>query len=645
MRPQPPAPVEEDARWSSELIHAGGVGAVGTGGVRAGAGTWETGVLMTTPLNLVSLERVSKAHGTTSLLDDVSLGISAGERIGVVGRNGGGKSTLLSVLTGVEPPDSGRVTMRNDIALGVLDQAGTLPAGTTVHDVVLAGFDAEHEWAADPAVRSVLTGLELDRLGLDAPVAPMSGGERRRVALAAQLVRPLDLLVLDEPTNHLDVEGVAWLAEYVKQRTGGMVVVTHDRWFLDEVCTTTWEVSDGSVFAYDGGYSAYTLARAERARISNVTEERRLNLVRKELAWLRRGPPARTSKPKFRIDAAQALIADEPPARDTMALANFAARRLGKTVYELEGVDYAVPTEDGPRTLFADLDWNVGPGDRIGIVGVNGAGKTSLLKLLVGENRPDSGTIKVGQTVSQAYLSQHVTELPPKARVLEAVQDVARVARLGNQEISASTLAERFGFAASRQWTPVGDLSGGERRRLQLLRLLMAEPNVLILDEPTNDLDIDTLTALEDLLDSFPGTVLVVSHDRYFVDRVCDTVVALLGDGSLAQLPGGVEEYLRRRAAGGAPLTTAAGGGAASLGTVAPAVSAADARAARKEASKLERRMLKLDGDEKKLHDQLAAAATEHAKVAELNAQLQAVQAEKAQVETDWLAAAELAEA
>ena len=516
---------------------------------------------MSAPLNLVNLERVHKAHGTTVILDDVSLGVAAGERIGVVGRNGGGKSTLLSLLTGTDDPDSGRVTRRGDLAMGVLDQLGTLPEGTTVRDVVLptSMFASEHEWAADPAVRSVLAGLELDRMGLDAPVAPMSGGERRRVALAAQLIRPLDLLVLDEPTNHLDVEGVAWLAEYVNQRAGGLVVVTHDRWFLDEVCTTTWEVADGAVHAYDGGYSAYTLARAERARISSVTEERRQNLVRKELAWLRRGPPARTSKPKFRIEAAQALIADEPPARDTMALKGFAARRLGKTVYDVEDVSYAVPTDQGPRTLFQDLTWNVGPGDRIGIVGVNGAGKTSLLKLLVGETKPDAGSIVVGQTVAPAYLSQHVTELPPRARVLEAVQDVARIARIGNQEISASTLAERFGFAANRQWTPVGDLSGGERRRLQLLRLLMAEPNVLVLDEPTNDLDIDTLTALEDLLDSFPGTVLVVSHDRYFVDRVCDKVVALLGDGTLAELPGGVDEYLRRRAAGGAPLTTAAG--------------------------------------------------------------------------------------
>src|SRR3954468_9988728 len=626
---------------------------------------------MSAPLNLVTLERGHKAHGTTVILDDASLGVAAGERIGVVGRNGGGKSTLLSLLTGADEPDSGRVTRRSDLALGVLDQSGTLPAGTTVRDVVLppSMFAAEHEWAGDPAVRSVLTGLELDRMGLDAPVAPMSGGERRRVALAAQLIRPLDLLVLDEPTNHLDVEGVAWLAEYVNQRTGGLVVVTHDRWFLDEVCTTTWEVADGDVHAYEGRYSAYTrgrgevadgdvhayeggssaytLARAERARISAVTEERRMNLVRKELAWLRRGPPARTSKPKFRIEAAQALIADEPPARDSMALAGFAARRLGKTVYDVEDVDFAVQTEDGPRTLFEDLTWHVGPGDRIGIVGVNGAGKTSLLKLLVGENKPDSGTVVVGQTVAPAYLSQHVTELPPKARVLEAVQDVARVARIGNQDISASSLAERFGFAANRQWTPVGDLSGGERRRLQLLRLLMAEPNVLLLDEPTNDLDIDTLTSLEDLLDGFPGTVLVVSHDRYFVDRVCDKVVALLGDGTLAELPGGVEEYLERRAAGGAPLTTAVGAETRAVGspsTSAPTVSAADARAAKKEAARLERRMLKLDADEKKLHEQLAAAATDYTRAAELDAQLKAVHAEKEQVEEEWLVASELAD-
>jgi ATP-binding cassette subfamily F protein uup len=597
---------------------------------------------MSAPLNLISLERVSKAHGTTVLLEDVSLGVAAGERIGVVGRNGSGKSTLLGVLTGTEDPDSGRVTRRGDLAVGVLDQSGTLPPGTTVRDVVLPAstFAAEHEWAADPAVRSVLSGLELDRLGLDAPVAPMSGGERRRVALAAQLIRPLDLLVLDEPTNHLDVEGVAWLAEYVKSRVGALVVVTHDRWFLDEVCSTTWEVAEGRVFAYEGGYSAYTLARAERARIAAVTEERRLNLVRKELAWLRRGPPARTSKPRFRIEAAEALIADEPPPRESMALKGFAARRLGRTVYDVEDVDYAI----GERSLFRDLTWHVGPGDRIGVVGVNGAGKTTLLRLLVGEIEPDRGRVVRGQTVVPAYLSQHVTELPGRLRVLEAVQEIARIARFGNQEISASSLAERFGFAAARQWTPVGDLSGGERRRLQLLRLLMGEPNVLVLDEPTNDLDIDTLTALEDLLDSFPGTVLVVSHDRYFVDRVCDSVVALLGDGSLAALPGGVEEYLARRAAGEAQLPGSGSGPVPAAGARPAGPSAAEVRTARQEAARLERRLAKLSADEEKLHAQLAAAATDHARVLALDAQLRELLAEKDRVETDWLAAAEVAE-
>ncbi|MEX5718320.1 ABC-F family ATP-binding cassette domain-containing protein [Geodermatophilus maliterrae] len=602
---------------------------------------------MSAPLNLLNLERVSKAHGTTVLLDDVSLGVASGERIGVVGRNGSGKSTLLGVLTGREDPDTGRVTQRGDLAVGVLDQSGTLPPGATVRDVVLPEslFAAEHEWAADAGVRSVLTGLELDRLGLDSPVAPMSGGERRRVALAAQLIRPLDLLVLDEPTNHLDVEGVAWLADFVTRRVGALVVVTHDRWFLDEVCTQTWEVADGAVHAYEGGYAAYVLARAERSRIAAVTEERRQNLVRKELAWLRRGPPARTSKPRFRIEAAEALIADEPPPRETMALKGFAARRLGRTVYDVEDVDYAVPADDGPRPLFRDLTWHVGPGDRIGVVGVNGAGKTSLLRLLVGETEPDRGRVVRGQTVAPAYLSQHVTELPARLRVLEAVQEIARIARIGNQEISASSLAERFGFPASRQWTPVGDLSGGERRRLQLLRLLMAEPNVLLLDEPTNDLDIDTLTQLEDLLDSFPGTVLVVSHDRYFVDRVCDSVVALMGDGSLAALPGGVEEYLARRAAGEAALPSSGGGlTPAAAAPVAAGPSAAEVRAARKEAARLERRLEKLGTEEERLHADLAAAATDHARVLELDGRLRELLAEKEQVETDWLAAAELAE-
>src|SRR5215204_4378421 len=503
---------------------------------------------MSAPLNLVNLQRVHKAHGTTVVLDDVSLGVAAGERIGVVGRNGGGKSTLLSLLTGADEPDSGRVTRRGDLALGVLDQSGTLPPGATVRDVVLPAstFAAEHEWAGDAAVRSVLTGLELDRLGLDAPVATMSGGERRRVALAAQLIRPLDLLVLDEPTNHLDVEGVAWLAEYVRARAGGLVVVTHDRWFLDEVCTTTWEVADGDVHAYDGGYSAYTLARAERARISAVTEERRMNLVRKELAWLRRGPPARTSKPKFRIEAATALIADEPEPRDRVELLRFASSRLGDKVLDAE--DVSVSFDGAP--VLRGVTWRLGPGDRVALVGVNGSGKTTLVRLLAGEVEPDAGAVERGATVRIAHLSQDTTEIPGHLRVLESLEAVKGRATLsGGQEITAGMLCDRFGFRGDRARTLVRDLSGGERRRLQLMRLLMDEPNVLLLDEPTNDLDIDTLTALEDLLDGWPGTLVVVSHDRYFVERVCDDVHALDESGAIRHLPGGIEQYAAERRA------------------------------------------------------------------------------------------------
>ncbi|HEY0357968.1 MAG TPA: ABC-F family ATP-binding cassette domain-containing protein, partial [Mycobacteriales bacterium] len=485
--------------------------------------------------NLVNLEAVSKTHGTTTLLDGISLGVGANDRVGVVGTNGAGKSTLLRVLTRAEPPDAGRVALRGDLRIGVLDQSVKLPGGATVRQVVLdtawlgEGFGAEHEWAGDSRIREVLDGLGLHDIGLDSLIDPLSGGERRRVALAALLVRDADLLVLDEPTNHLDVEGVAWLAAHLAARRGALLVVTHDRWFLDEVCTVTWEVAEGQVHSYEGGYSAYVLARAERSRIEAATESRRQNLLRKELAWLRRGPPARTSKPQFRIDAANALIADEPPVRDTLSLQRFATARLGKSVYDVENASLRY----GDRVMLDDVTWRLGPGDRIGIVGVNGSGKTSLLRLLAREREPDSGVVKVGQTVQVAYLSQEVAELPAGLRVLEAIQEIAQRIRVGDRDLTAGQLAEMFGFGSARQWTRVGELSGGERRRLQLLRLLMGEPNVLVLDEPTNDLDIDTLTALEDLLDSFPGTVIVVSHDRYLVERVTDSVVALLGDGRI----------------------------------------------------------------------------------------------------------------
>ncbi|MDQ3464737.1 MAG: ABC-F family ATP-binding cassette domain-containing protein [Actinomycetota bacterium] len=590
-------------------------------------------------MNIVSLERASLSFGTTTVLDEVSLGVSQGQRIGVVGVNGGGKSTLLAVLAGRVAPESGRVTHRGGVRIGVLDQAVDFASTTTVRDAVLppSAFVAEHEWAGDSAVRQVLDGLGLGGIGLDSTLGERSGGERRRVALAAELVHPTDVLMLDEPTNHLDVEGVAWLAAYLGERAGALLVVTHDRWFLDAVCTATWEVGGGSVHSYDGGYAAYVLARAERERVAATTQARRQNLLRKELAWLRRGPPARTSKPKFRIEAAHALIADVPPARDRAGLERFAAHRLGRTVYELDDVTLRL----GSRTLLDGVSWQLGPGDRIGVVGANGSGKTSLLRLLTRSLPPDRGRVVVGQTVRAAYLSQEVTELPGELRVLEAVQEIAQSMRIGDGEIGASQLLERFGFAAARQWTPVADLSGGERRRLQLMRLLMGEPNVLLLDEPTNDLDIDTLTALEDLLDTWPGSLVVVSHDRYLIERVTDSVVALLDDGRLSALPGGVEEYLARRAG-----TTPSPGGTPPPSGRTPNVStAADVRAARKEVTRLERRLSRLETDEKRLLAALAEHATDYEQVSALDTELREVRGQRAEIEDAWLHAAEDADA
>ncbi len=573
--------------------------------------------------NLINLENVTVAHGTKLLMDSVSLGVSDTDRIGVVGRNGGGKTTLLKTLVKTEQPHSGRVTHAGGLRIGVLTQDVRIDVRLTAHQAIL-GDTAEHTWAGDAKVRSVLDGLGLHEVGLDSVVETMSGGERRRVALAALLIGEWDLIVLDEPTNHLDVEGVAWLASFLKNRRGAHLVVTHDRWFLDEVNETTWEVHDGVVDSYDGGYSAYVLARAERDRMASTAEQKRLQLVNKELAWLRRGPPARTSKPKFRIEAANALIADEPPPRDEIALQRFATARLGKQVYDVEDVFLAY--ED--RVLFDHVTWRVGPGDRIGIVGVNGAGKSTLLKMLVGQVVPAAGIVKVGQTVKVAYLSQEVAELDPMLRVLEAVEQVAKQVDLGGKPVGASSLCDRFGFTGNAQWTRVGDLSGGERRRLQLLRLLMGEPNVLLLDEPTNDLDIDTLNALEDVLDGWPGTLLVVSHDRYFLERVTTVTSSLMGDGSIKALPGGVDEYLEKRVRRAAASAPASGQSAKPAG---------DPRAAKKELQKLERQLVKLDTRETEIHAAMAAQASDHAAVATLNAELHAVRAEKETVEHAWL--------
>lgn len=593
--------------------------------------------------NLINLEQVSKSFGVKPLLDDVSLGIHAGERIGVVGLNGGGKTTLLEVLTGLEPPDSGRVSRVGGLRMAVVTQRGVLPDGATIGSIVLAGLSddlstvdiAEHEWAADARIRSVLDGIGIADLGLDTPVTNLSGGERRRVALAAALVRDLDLLVLDEPTNHLDIEGVQWLARHLVDRRTALVVVTHDRWFLDTVATRTWEVVGGKVETYEGGYGDWIFARAERARQADATESRRQNLARKELAWLRRGAKARTSKPRYRVEAAEALIADVPPPRDSVSLAAFARKRLGRVVIELE--DATLTTPDG-RELVGDLTWRLAPGERVGLVGVNGSGKTTLLRALAGDVEPAAGKRIQGQTVQIGWLRQELDDLPTDMRVLEAVQQIAQRIMLGDKEISAGQLAERLGFTPARQRTPVGDLSGGERRRLQLTRILMAEPNVLLLDEPTNDLDIDTLQQLEDLLDNWAGTLVVISHDRYLVERICDSTWALFGDGKLTNLPGGIDQYLTKRA------TMATSAKPVTAKPAAATTDSADRRAARKELSRLERTIAKLDEREQKLHVALADAATDPDKLVKLGGELKEVVAEKEAAEERWMELAELAE-
>jgi len=603
--------------------------------------------------NLVSVERSSLALGTTLVLDVVSLGVNGGTRIGIVGRNGGGKSTLLKVLAGVQGVDEGRVTRTGDLTVGMLSQVDTLDPAATIRQAVL-GDRPEHVWAGDPRIRDVLDGLlggvdARDVGGLEATVGPLSGGERRRLALAALLVADPDLLLLDEPTNHLDVEGVAWLAQHLATRRTGpgtaVVAVTHDRWFLDAVATTTWEVAEGQVHSYEGGYAAYVLAKAERERVAAVTADRRANLLRKELAWLRRGAPARTSKPKFRIDAASALIADEPPPRDDVSLMRFATTRLGKDVIDL--VDATVAVDD--RVLLDKVTWRLAPGERVGIVGVNGAGKSTLLRAVTGDVPLAAGTRTVGKTVSVAFLTQEVRELERFAdwRVIEAIEDVKAFTTLGDKEVSASQLATRLGFTGSRQRTRVSDLSGGERRRLQLLRLMMAEPNVLLLDEPTNDLDIETLTSLEDVLDGWAGTLLVVSHDRYLLERMCDRQVALLGDGKVRDLPGGVEEYLAlRHAAEQAPSGSPSGAtvpAPASASAPAEGPSAAEVREARKEMARVEKQLTRLAEREERIHADMAAQATDHQVVLELNAKLREVVDEREELEMAWLAAAEVA--
>jgi ABC transport system ATP-binding/permease protein len=596
-------------------------------------------------VNLVNLEAAVMAYGERVLLDGVSLGVAAGDRIGVVGRNGSGKTTLLAALTGHAALNSGRSTRARDVSVGYLPQAEQL-AGP-VREIVFGAL-AEHEWATDARARGLLAAL-LSGFDLDAHAERLSGGERRRVALAALLRGRHDLLLLDEPTNHLDIDAIRWLAGYLTSHGRAFVVVTHDRWFLDAVCDRTWEVADGQVHAYDGGYSAYVLARAERARQAAALDQRRRNLLRKELAWLRRGPPARTSKPRFRLDAAAALIADEPTPRDDVELSRLAAVRLGKTVIDLTDVTVGA----GAVTLLDNVTWQLGPGDRVGVVGVNGSGKSTLLNVLAGQPAGDrqGGQVVTGKTVRLGYLTQEPAPVDPGLRAIEAAETVRSSVSIGKRELTAGQLLERLGLRGDRQRTPVAELSGGERRRLQLQMLLMDEPNVLLLDEPSNDLDIETLTELEDLLDGFGGSIVVVSHDRYFLERVTDHVLALI-DGKLAFLPGGIAEYLELRDAGLAGKPGPSGGPAARevTGATAPDGAAAasgptsgELREAKKELARLDRQLARLTGREAELHAALAEASADYERLIELGAELKAVQAEKASLEDRWLEAAELA--
>lgn len=603
--------------------------------------------------HLLGGENLTVSYATRTVLDGVTLGLEEGDRIGMVGRNGDGKSTLMRLLALRSTPDSGRVTKRGDVNIGYLDQSDVLDADLTV-GAAIVGDKADYEWAANAQIREVMGGLVSD-VDWHVNVHALSGGQKRRVALAKLLIEDHDVIMLDEPTNHLDVEGVAWLSRHLKTRwranQGAFLVVTHDRWFLDEVCNKTWEVHDGIVDPFDGGYAAYVLARAERDRMASVVEGKRQQLVKKELAWLRRGAPARTAKPKFRIEAANALIADVPEPRDSMALSKMATARLGKDVLDLENVSLDFLGGDAGQKLFNNITLRLAPGERLGLVGVNGAGKTTLLKLLNGEIQPTSGKVKRGKTVVTAVLTQEVKELDDVAdlRVIEVIEREKRSFNVGGKEFTAGQLVEQLGFTNQKQWTPVRDLSGGERRRLQLLRLLVGEPNVLMLDEPTNDLDTDTLAAVEDVLDGWPGTLVVVSHDRYLLERVTDHQMALLGDGKIRGLPGGVDQYLELRESALAGSTITGGGNPVTAASSGPAeavsgASEAEKRDARKAKNRIERQLGKLTQQEEKIHAQMvkSTADNDFDAMAELNKKLKTLADDRESLELEWLEALEV---
>jgi ATP-binding cassette subfamily F protein uup len=577
--------------------------------------------------NLVNLEGISKAFDIRPLLTKVSIGVSEGDRIGIVGRNGAGKSTLMKIIAGIEKADEGRVTQGNSVRVGMLSQVDLADKNATVGDLVI-GDRAKHEWASDSKIREVFTGLfgGFDDHLFERVFVTLSGGEKRRVGLAKLLIDELDLIMLDEPTNHLDVEGVDWLAQHLNARKDlAVLVVTHDRWFLDAVTDRTWEVVGGALEEYDGGYSAYVLAKAERARQTSAMDARRNQLIRKELAWLRRGAPAQTVKPKFRVDAANELISSEPAPRDKSELLKFALNRLGRTVLEYQHAKITA----GDKELISELTWNIGPGDRFGIVGINGAGKTTLMRTMAAELEVAAGKLVTGITVKVAFLTQHLDELDPTWRVLEAVENVANHIEIGKgRTLSASQLCERLGFDRDGQWTPVGDLSGGEKRRLQLTRLLMDSPNVLLLDEPTNDFDIETLTELEDLLDSFGGTLIVISHDRYFLERVCDRFVGLLGDGQLRDLPRGVDQYLEDRA------RALRGGSSQGEKKVS---SAQTERLLKKDLARVERQIAKAREKLETLKSEQSEASFDANRLTEIVNEIASIESELAQREEEWL--------
>ena len=586
--------------------------------------------------HLLGVEDATVSFPTHTVLDSVTLGIGDGQRIGIVGRNGDGKTTLLRLIAGDLTPDSGAVVPRRGLRVGYLSQRDEFPASLEVGQAIV-GDTPEHVWASNPTVRQVIDGLVAD-LDWRSPIGSLSGGQARRVALAALLVDEWDILILDEPTNHLDLQGIAWLANHLKTRwsksAGGLVVVTHDRWFLDEVSTDTWEVHDGIVEPFEGGYASYVLQRVERDRMASATEAKRQNLMRKELAWLRRGAPARTSKPKFRIDAANALIENEPAPRDSLELSRLATARLGKTVVDLEDVSFAY---DPAKPILKDVTWRIAPGERAAILGANGAGKSTLLGLVSGVLEPTRGRVKQGKTVEMAVLDQQFSALADIGddRVREVLARTKTTFEVGGKEQTPAQLLERLGFKTAHLQSRVRELSGGQKRRLQLLLILLSQPNVLILDEPTNDVDTQMLTALEDLLDTWPGTLIVVSHDRYLLERVTDTQYAVLG-GGFRDLPGGVDQYL-----------TLASQGDGSTGESTPGAratsSGAELRAKEKELTATERKLSRLETQVAKQHQRLADHdQTDFEGLSKLTGELHQLTEEKEALEEQWLELSDL---